>query len=147
MCIFISWHSTEQVLRAGRDAAPHPPPPPAAPGCTAAWLGGRGGSRTEEGRQDAVLSGPAGGDPGADVRAPVGGSHERLPPRLAAGAARQTQRDLPDHRADPERQEDPPPGQPPQRVPLGVQVRAEVERNAQHALRLVLIVTKTNPNV
>lgn len=107
------------------DAASQPrPSASAAPGCAAAGLAGRGGTGTEEGHQDPVLPGPAGGDPGADVRAPLGGSDERFPPRPAAGAARQTQPDLPDHRADPDRQEDPPPAQPAQHLPLGVQVSA-----------------------
>ncbi len=106
------------------DAASDPRPAAAAPGGAAAGRARRRGPGTKEGHQDPVLPGPAGGGPGADVRAALGGSNERFPPRPAAGAAGQTEPDLPDHRAIPDRQQDPPPGQPAQHLPLGLQVRA-----------------------
>lgn len=107
------------------DASADPRPAAAAPGrAAAAGLAGRGSSGTEEGQQGSGLPGPAGGDPGADVRASLGGSDERFPSRPAAGAAGQTQPDVPGQRTVPGRQEDPPPGQPAQHVALGLQVRA-----------------------
>lgn len=106
------------------DAASDPRPAAAPPGCAAAGHGIRGESGTEEGYQDPVLLGPAGGDPGANVRAALGRSSERFPPRPAAGAAGQTQPDLPEHRTVPDRRQDPPPGQPAQHLPLDLQVRA-----------------------
>lgn len=112
-----------------RDAAPDPRPAAAAPGgAAAAGLVGRGQPGAEEGHQEAVLPGPAGGDPGADVRAALRGSDERFPPRAAAGAAGQTQPDLPEQREVPGRPQDAPPGQPAQHLPLGLQVRAGAGR-------------------
>lgn len=101
------------------DAASHP-----RLSASAVRLARRDGTGAKEGHQDPGLPGPAGRGLGADVRSALGGSDERVPSRSAAGAARQTQPDLPDHRADPDRQEDPPSAQPTQHLPLGLQVRA-----------------------
>lgn len=76
-----------------RDAAKDPRPAAAAAPGSAAAVGVSAGSSEpgeKEGRQDAVLPGPAGGDFGADVRTALGGSDERFPSRSAAGAAGQT---------------------------------------------------------
>lgn len=75
-----------------------------------ASLAGRDGTSSEETHQNPALSGPAGGDFGADVRAALGGSDERLPPRSAAGAPGQPQPHLPDRDTEPGRHQDPPPG-------------------------------------
>uniref|UniRef100_A0AAQ4PFL8 Interleukin 17D n=1 Tax=Gasterosteus aculeatus aculeatus TaxID=481459 RepID=A0AAQ4PFL8_GASAC len=94
---------------------------PAAAAAAAARRGVRGAPRAEEGAPRPRLPGPAGGDPGADVRAALGGSDERVPSRAAAGAAGQTQPDVPEPRALPGRRRQPPPGQPAQRVAVGLQ--------------------------
>lgn len=99
-----------------------PRPAAAAPGGAAGCEPG-----PEEGHQGPILSGSSGGDSGADVRTAVRGSDERFPPRPAAEAAGQTQLELPVRGGDPERQQDAPPGQPAERFPLGLQVRAGQE--------------------
>ena len=126
LCVWV-WH---QSAHSDGASASRPAAAAAARVGAAAVPGGGGGSGAEEGLQEPGLHGPAGGDPGADVRAALGRSDERLPPRAAAGAAGQTEPDLPEHRATgPGREEDPPPGQPAQHLPLGLQVRATGARS------------------
>lgn len=129
-CSAESHFGTAPHRAAHSDAASDPRPAAVAPGCAAPRLVGRGEPGSKEGRQDPVLPGSAGGDPGADVRAPLGGRDERFSSRPAAGAAGQAEPDLPGHRTAPDRQEeDPPPGQPAQHLPLGLQVRAAATQN------------------
>lgn len=70
-----------------RGDAPQSPRPAAA---AVAVSAGSSEPREKADRQDAVLSGLAGGDFGGDFWTALGGSDERFPSRSAAGAAGQT---------------------------------------------------------
>lgn len=129
------------------DGASSPPPRAAAPAplCAAAAPARRGCADPEKSHQDPALLGPAGGNPGADVRETLCGSDERVSSRAAARAAGQTQPHVPEHREVPEQQQEPPPGQPAQRVPLGLQVSAGVHRCLHHGNFVSKGILKTSP--